>query len=285
MADLDDVFEGQQPEETKTENKSMTKEEWQAKREQARTDAFELLETATEKLTDPAALTALMDVISKFDRYSVSNAILIANQRPTATRLADFNYWQSHETSIKKGEHAITILEPREYAKTDGSKGVSYDPKKVFDISQTTAEVKTRQKKEVDPKKLIKALTKTSPVEMRIDSTLPEGTDARYSPGTKSISVRQGMTGDEIFRALSQEITKARAAVEGKTTDSFSVVAVAYVLCRRNDVPPPALPVKNPFEGKEPKEIRAQLKGIREEANNMSSVINKALEPKSKDAR
>lgn len=285
MADLDDVFEGQQPEETKAENKSMTKEEWQAKREQVRTDAFDMLEAATEKLTDPAALTALMDVISKFDRYSVSNAILIADQMPTATRLADFNYWQAHEASIKKGEHAITILEPREYAKTDGSKGVSYDPKKLFDISQTTAEVKTRQRKEVDPKKLIKALTKTSPVEMRIDNTLPEGIDARYSPDTKSISVRQGMTGDQIFRALSQEITKARAAVEGKTADSFSVAAVAYVLCKRNDMSPPALPEKNPFEGKEPKEIRAQLKGIREEANNMSSVINKALEPKSKDAR
>ena len=156
---------------------------------------------------------------------------------------------------------------------------------KAINISQTTAEAKPRPKKEVDPKKLIKALTKTSPVEMRIDNALPEGIDARFSPETKVISVRQGMTGDEIFRALSQEITKARAAVEDKQTDSFAVAAVAYILCKRNDVSPPALPEKSPFENKEPKEIRAALKGIREEANNMSAVINKALEPKSKDAR
>ena len=285
MAGLDDVFEGQQPAENETENKKMSTEEWKAKREQARTDAYDKLGAATEKLTDPAALTAVLDAISRFDRYSVSNAILIADQMPTATRLADFNYWQSHEASIKKGEHAITILEPREFSKADGTKGISYDPKRVFDISQTTAEAKPRPKKEVDPKKLIKALTKTSPVEMRIDNTLPEGTDARFSPETKVISVRQGMTGDEIFRALSQEISKARAAVEDKQTDSFAIAAVAYILCKRCDVSPPALPEKSPFENKEPKEIRAALKGIREEANNMSAVINKALEPKSKDAR
>ncbi len=285
MAGLDDVFEGQQPEENGTENKKLSTEEWKAKREQARTDAYEKLGAATEKLTDPAALTAVLDAISRFDRYSVSNAILIADQMPTATRLADFNYWQSHEASIKKGEHAITILEPREFSKADGTKGISYDPKRVFDISQTTAEAKPRPKKEVDPKKLIKALTKTSPVEMRIDNTLPEGTDARFSPETKVISVRQGMTGDEIFCALSQEITKARAAVEDKQTDSFAVAAVAYILCKRCDVSPPALPEKSPFENKEPKEIRAALKGIRDEANNMSAVISKALEPKSKDAR
>ena len=38
---------------------------------------------------------------------------------------------------VKRGQDAITILEPgKEYRKDDGSTGVSYNVKKVFDISQ-----------------------------------------------------------------------------------------------------------------------------------------------------
>ena len=286
MAELDGLFDGQQPAENdKPEGSVSGKEEWQIKREQARTEAFELLETATEKLSDPATLTSLLDVMSRFDRYSVSNAILITGQMPTASRLADFNFWKSHEVSIKKGERAVTILEPREYARPDGTKGVSYDPKRVFDISQTTAKKNPPQRKPVDEKKLVHALTKTSPVVMKIDNALPGGTNALFSPETKSISVRQGMTGEEIFRALSLEIAKARASMEGRPTDGFAVAAVAYVLCKRYDIPPVPLPETNPFEGKEPKETRAMLKDIRSEANNMSAVISKALETKNRDAR
>ncbi|MBQ9879683.1 MAG: hypothetical protein IJM45_04525, partial [Clostridia bacterium] len=235
--------------------------------------------------SDPAALTTLLDVISRFDRYSVSNAILITEQMPTATRLADFDYWKSHEASIKKGEHGITIMEPREYAKADGSKGVSYEPKKVFDISQTTAEPKPVHKRDVDPKQLIKALTKTSPVEMRINNDLPEGTNALYSPDTKTISVRQGMTADEIFRALTPEIAKARAATQEVPSSEFHIIAVSYILCKRNDVSPPSLPKESPFAEMEPKAVRAALRELRTEANNMSAVIGKALETKSREAR
>lgn len=41
----------------------------------------------------------------------------------------------------KRGADAITILEPgKEYTREkDGSTGVFYDPKKVFDISQTNS--------------------------------------------------------------------------------------------------------------------------------------------------
>lgn len=285
MAELDDIFSAEQPAEKKTETGKMTREEWQIKREQARTEVFELLETATDKLSDPAALAAYLDVQSRFDRYSVSNAILISEQKPDATRLADFNFWKEHEANIKKGERAVTILEPREYAKTDGSKGVSYEPKKVFDISQTTAEQRSRPPKPVNDKTLIKALTKTSPVPIQIDNGLPEGIGAKYSPETKTISIRQGMTKDEIFRALTPEIVKARADMGDRQTSGFEISAAAYILCRRNNIDSPVLPDAKTFEGKEAKEIRGVLKTVRDEANNMSSVMEKVLQPKDRGER
>lgn len=285
MAELDEILNEYRPDEDKGEGSGKLKEEWQIKREQSRTEAFDMLESATVKLSDPAALATYFDVQSRFDRYSVSNALLVAAQRPSATRLADFKFWQSHEASIKKGEHAITILEPREYTKPDGTKGISYDPKRVFDISQTTMEQKSRPAKPFDEKLLIKALTKTSPVKMLIDNDLPEGVNAKFSPESGTIGVRQGMTGSEIFRALSQEIIKARAAADDRPTGTFETAAVCYLLCRRHHIDPPALPDKTPFEGIEPKDVRAMLKGIRDEANNMSAVMSRTLSPKNRDAR
>ena len=38
---------------------------------------------------------------------------------------------------IQKGAKSISILEPVEYAKKDGTTGISYNVKKVFDVSQT----------------------------------------------------------------------------------------------------------------------------------------------------
>ena len=285
MAELEDIFDEQKPGDHEQETKGMSREEWQAKRDQARAAAFGLLEEATEDLADPAALATYLDVQSRFDRYSVSNALMIAKQRPDATRVADFDYWKAHDANIKKGEHAITILEPREYERADGSRGVSYEPKKVFDIAQTTADIHPVHHRHADDRKLIKALAKTSPVELRVDNDLPDGVIAVYSPETKSVSVRQGQTGDEIFRALSQEIAKARAATDGRKDTGFESLAAAYIVCRRSDVAPPALPEKSPFTDMAPKDIRESLKGIREEANNLSAVIGKALSPKSRSER
>ena len=85
-------------------------------------------------------LQAYLDVQSRFDLYSVSNAILIAAQCPEATRLADFDSWKARGMYVRRGADAITILEPgKEYQRDDGSVGVSYNVRKVFDISQTRA--------------------------------------------------------------------------------------------------------------------------------------------------
>lgn len=43
------------------------------------------------KLTYDHAFQPYLDVQARFDRYSVSNAVLIAAQCPEATRLADFD--------------------------------------------------------------------------------------------------------------------------------------------------------------------------------------------------
>ena len=51
--------------------------------------------------------------------------------------LKDFDDWGKDNVKITKGAKSISILEPVEYTRADGSPGISYNVKKVFDVTQT----------------------------------------------------------------------------------------------------------------------------------------------------
>jgi len=178
-------------------------------------------------------------VQARFDLYSVSNAILIAAQCPEATKLADFDSWKADGVYVKRGQDAITILEPgKEYRKDDGSTGVSYNVKKVFDISQTRAEQRPAPAVARDERLLLKALMNNAPCRFSISNELPEGTNVAYHPQNNIIYVRQGLDAPTIFRGVAQELARAHMDKGGITCESpdFTAYSVSYMLCKRNGV-------------------------------------------------
>ena len=147
MANYDDIFNASSQKGTEDKSfVSFNKEEWAAQKKQERESAFAMIdETAQRMANDGGLFQAYLDVQARFDRYSVGNAVLITAQKADATQLSDFKGWKNNGVFIKKGESGIVLLEPgEEYTKEDGTVGVSYNSKKVFDISQTTAKVKDR---------------------------------------------------------------------------------------------------------------------------------------------
>ena len=84
-----------------------------------------------------------LDVQTTFHQYSFGNAVLIAAQRPGATRVAGFRAWKALGRSVCKDEKALRILAPmvaKQIAGADDEdeaviRGFKYVP--VFDISQT----------------------------------------------------------------------------------------------------------------------------------------------------
>jgi N-terminal domain of anti-restriction factor ArdC len=58
------------------------------------------------------ALTAYLDAMSRFHRYSFGNVLSIARQRPGATHVAGFHAWRQLGRNVKKGERGIRILAP-----------------------------------------------------------------------------------------------------------------------------------------------------------------------------
>lgn len=145
MANYDDIFNASAQKGTEDKSfVSFNREEWAAQKKQERESAFAMIdETAQRMANDGGLFQSYLDVQARFDRYSVGNAVLITAQKADATQLSDFKGWKNNGVFIKKGESGIVLLEPgEEYTKEDGTVGVSYNSKKVFDISQTTAKAK-----------------------------------------------------------------------------------------------------------------------------------------------
>lgn len=131
MAEFDDIFEPEGK-----EKPAFNKEEWAKQQQENRAQAYEMLENATQEITNPDIFMSYLDNQSRFDRYSVSNALLVAYQMPEATRLCDAKTWKEQGVFIKKGESGILILEPgKEFKRKNGSIGTNYNAKKVFDVS------------------------------------------------------------------------------------------------------------------------------------------------------
>ena len=57
-------------------------------------------------------LTAYLNAMSRFHRYSLLNCLEIARQCPTATRVAGIHAWNQLGRRVKKGEKGIRILAP-----------------------------------------------------------------------------------------------------------------------------------------------------------------------------
>ena len=97
------------------------------------------------------ALTAYLQVMARFRRYSFHNTLLIFGQKPTAQHVAGFGTWKKLNRWVKSGEKGIAILAPTirkmdtdSDEKTNGEEGEqvvqSFITVYVFDVTQTDGE-------------------------------------------------------------------------------------------------------------------------------------------------
>ena len=291
MNNYDDLFTANgEKKESKTE-RPFDKEEWAAKKQQERAEAFEMLDAATEEaVANPETFRDYLLIQSRFGKYSVSNALLISYQNNEATYLADFETWKEKGVFVQKGERGITLLEPgNEFTREDGTTGFSINVKKVFDISQTNSE-RSYPRRTPDERRVLKALISSSPCDIRMTNELDGNVCARYVPKDDAIYIRQGLDGDDIFRSLSQEIVIANFAKNGVAREDcvFTAYCATYVLCERNGFDTGDFDfekVPEMFKDAEPKAIRGQLDKIRDSANELSQDMNRIMEEQQKAKR
>lgn len=109
----------------------LSKEEYAEKMKAEKEAVYQMSDDAAKAIvSDPEKFKAFLDTQSRLDRYSAVNALLIFKQMPEASQLKNFDDWSKDNIKITKGAKSISILEPVEYAKRDGTTGISYNVKR-----------------------------------------------------------------------------------------------------------------------------------------------------------
>lgn len=295
MNNFDDILESSAARNNRNDQ-PFDKDAWAEKKQAERQAVFEMADAAAaEVCADGEKFRAYLDTQARFDRYSVTNALLILTQKPEATQLRDFDGWKDMGATIKRQQKGISILEPGdEYTREDGTIGTSYNVKKVFDISQTTMRAKAQPTVSVDDRLLLKALIHRPPVPIQMVDELPGNMGALYDHDQQVIFVRRGMDAPNIFRSVSMELAHAEigAAREDYTRDgaAFSAYCASYMLCKKNGVDVRGYDfgsLPDTLRASDPQTQRAALSEIRDTAAGISARMSRVLEqskaPKSKE--
>ena len=273
-------------------NEFFDKEEWANRKQQDRESAYAMVDDALKKVgTDGKAFQTYLDVQSKFERYSVSNALLVAAQKPDATDLGEANFWRGRGGYIRKGESGILLMEPgNSYTRKDGSKGVGINVKRVFDISQTTLSPVPERVTNPDIRQLLNAMVRYAPCKVDFRDELPDGQSALYSPQEKTVFVRRGQSMEDVFRGVAQELAHAYLDTGNysREDNTFLAQCVGNILCQRNGIDGKSLAVTQlpkEYAEMEPKQLREELKAIRTAANQISADMFRFLDAKSHGSR
>ena len=280
MNEYDDIFEAEIEEKAET---PFDRDSWIDRKRAERAEAYALLDTATEELTsDGEKFKDYLNTQSHFDRYSVSNAILIAYQHPGATKVADFNTWKEEDVSVNKGEKGFILFEPgSEFTREDGSTGFSVNTKKVFDISQTSNAEARMTRRKTDERTALKALVSSAPCKVTLIEQKIEG-DAKYSIDKNTIFITKGLSAERIFKTLSREISASKMIQRGSEGDvAFNAECSSFILCERWGFDTGDFnfdDVKRHYLGMDNKEIRRDLGDIRAIANEVSQDMSRHIE-------
>lgn len=295
MNNFDDIFKTADSTAKRT-YEPFDKDEWAEMKKVERDFAFSVIDDTLDDIkSSPEDYRNFLDVMSNFERYSTGNILLITSQMPDATRLLDSKAISKTEGYVKKGERGIVLLEPgEEYTRDDGSTGVNFKTKKVFDISQTTIKDMGRAEVKYDNRILLKALINDAPCKFELVDRVEDDRNAFYNPKENTIYIKENMRAGDIFRAVTQELAHAHLDTGdiSRQENAFKAYSVAYVLCNKFGIATETFSfnkLPENFKDYETKDMRKEMNMIKtvvnDITNDMSKVLEKQRADKNKDAR
>lgn len=247
-------------------------------------------EMAMKVADDPGFFKLYLDVQADFSRYSLNNALLLAEQLPEAKQIGDLKYWREHKTFIKKEEfdQPLLILEPGdEYKREDGSIGTYYNAKKVYDVSQTKNGHHKENSNYYDINTLCMALASKAPVEFKSlpPEQMPEGYAVMYDANSNKIYMQNNLNdGNTVFQLTTMEIAHAIMAQDNPQYNHddahATAYAASYLLCKQFGVPTTGYEIDfTPHvENKEPQDIKKELGKIKTVADNIANRMEPSLD-------
>ena len=270
MENYDNLFE-QQPEQ---KEQPFDREAWAEQKREQRQELYDLIDEMSEKtLADPSALSDYLNMQARLGKTSVANTLLVVAQKPDATFIANYDDWQKRGRSVKRGEKGTMVLEANgEYERPDGTMGVNFDVKRVFDISQTYGKP-ARERTNPPIKTALKAITTNVPVPVKLSESVSQSVGAMYSEKDNTVYVARGVEGNELFFALSRELARAHSGQE-----TFICDCAANIACLRYGVPAKYCDrIPDEIASLESREKRSALNIVREAACEITERVDRNL--------
>ena len=268
-----------QPQRSPEEYKQFKKEEKEA--------VYQLVDSAVANVvSSPTEFQKFLDTQAHMDRYSAANALLIYKQCPEATQLKDFDGWRDDNVRIKKGAKSISILEPVDFTRADGTQGVSYNVKKVFDVSQTNGKRPSSPTVNRDPQNLIKIMLRTAPVNFEsVDDLTDPNAVAFYDNDRNTLLVKRHVNNSvALFQGVALELGYAELSTRSESFSrkdmSYQAVCVGYMICKKYGVEAKSFAIDRipaQWKDKEPKEVRAELSKMRTAMSDIHSRVSEEI--------
>lgn len=242
---------------------------WQEQQRKDRQDIYDTMDRMAMIVgNDGNKFKEYLDVQSRFSKYSVGNSLVILEKAPNSTHIKDKNAWLEKGIELNNSAKGIKILEP---VKNKGA--TYYNPKVVYDISQTNAPKQDNVINYGD-RVLLKALLHNCDVPREAVEKLPSGEiGAEYDKENNKLYVCKGMDRETLFQSLSQEMGNIELKDEEKSNMNYFIsYCTSYMICKRYGID-----VSNYVFKELPNEItnKKDGKGIRMELDKIRDNFEK----------
>lgn len=214
----------------------LSKEEFAKQMREKRAYLFNLANEQTSKsVSNPQNYKSYLDLQARLG-YTVTNTLLVFAQNPNATLVKDTVRWRDDGKYIRKNEKGIQILEPSgEFERRDGSRGINYNPKYVFDVTQVNGNVTINQP-DFSAREILKAVTHNTDVKpevVAIDSNLPA--DVYFDEKSKTIYVREQLEPSAMITGVIREYCVSEAIDKDNHRSEllFEANSAAYMICQK----------------------------------------------------
>lgn len=240
MENFDSLFQEQR----QTKDQPFDKAAWSEQKRQERRQLFETIDVMADKtLSDADALSDYLDMQSKLGKTSVGNTLLVLE--------AD-----------------------SEYTRDDGSIGVGFKSKTVFDVSQTYGQ-HLRERTRSPIKSLLLALMTDTPVPVKLSDSVSQDIGALYSQEDKTVYVAHGLDGNSLFKLIACELAHAEMNGSDPQMAGFVSSCAASIVCKRYGVDAPEdVRIPETISNMSSQDKRSILGKIRETACDMNERID-----------
>ena len=178
------------------------------------------------------------------------------------------------------------------WRETPATAGISYDVKKVFDVSQTNGKQTAAPTANRDPQALVAVMIDTASVSVEVAAELPHPQMGAFYDNEKQTLFVKKDIGDSVAlcQCVAQELGHAQLSIDSdfysRKDMGFQAMCVGYMLCKKYGVDTQNFAINRIPEklaGKEPKDIRYELSKTRNAMADIHSRVSDELYKKKQE--